>query len=459
MNKPLRVVLLLVVCTAIAAILLTRWQPLPPTLVPAPPGPANLGPATGLSTPTADAVVFDLKYIPQTGAAGDLQYHSYWGYGGSTQEAKDNPFLRDVRKQASGLYYVQNSSFKGREWAAVEYAGRQASALYFDLNADGKLQEVERIRPTRKTDQGLEFITPDFVQPLEGGGELFARTLLRVDFYQGSSEPNCMWSPAALMEGTATLNGQPARLLLYECRPGGEFDKYGSSSYSLFFGDQPGLGGGQYVARETLSTLISSEGGFYHLTIEGKRSNGLPARALLVKDDSPTGVLAVKLVGSNALQATLTSVYLHGLDESTAFLRVGKSKDKLSLPQGTYAVDTGIVSYGSSDTHDWEVSFSKGPRAKVQAGDTVEVALGQPTIEVRAVEERNRYDQQAAGKTRFKKGTRIYLEPRIIGKGQEVFSRFRQPMVARAGKADRPPRITITNQEGKQVLSTVMEYG
>jgi hypothetical protein len=83
MKVPVRVILLVVMGAAVAVVLLGCGRPPSITLVPAPPGPADLGPATGLSTPPWDAVVFDLKYRAQTGSADDLQYHSYWGYGGS----------------------------------------------------------------------------------------------------------------------------------------------------------------------------------------------------------------------------------------------------------------------------------------------------------------------------------------------------------------------------------------
>ena len=59
----------------------------------------------------------------------------------------------------------------------------------------------------------------------------------------------------------------------------------------------------------------------------------------------------------------------------------------------------------------------------------------------------------------FKQGTRVYLEPRILGQGQEVFGRFRQSALAKSDKTDRPPRITITGPDDKELLSKVMEYG
>jgi hypothetical protein len=459
MNKPLRVTLVRDFCAAIAILLAGCGAPISPTFVAAPPGPADLGPATGLSAPPADAVVFDLKYRPQTGGADDIAYHAFYGYGGSDEETRTDPFLQDVRKKASRLHYVCNFALTGRKWAAVECHNRQAGAFYFDLNADGKFSENERILPTRIAEQGIEFITPDFVQPVENGRQTLCRVLLQVNFYKGSSEPNCRWSPAALLEGAATFNGRTARLLLYAGNPGGGFDQYGRSSYSLLLGDQAKPAPGQYLPRETLSSLIASEGQFYHLTLQGRYSNGLPARVLLAKDSSPTGALAVKLVGSNALQATLSSLYLHGADDKTIVMRVGASKEKVALPEGAYVLDSGAVCYGASNRQDWEVSFSAGPRATVKAGEVFEQALGQPTLKVRAVKERDRYNSTQAESATFKQGTQIYLEPKVVGQGGEVFGRFRQSTLAKADKTDRPPRISITGPDGKELLSKVMEYG
>ncbi len=457
MNKLVRV-LQSAFCIAVAATLAGCGRPGPVTLNLAPPGPADLGPATGLSTPPAGAVVFDLKYLPQTGAKEDIQYHSYWGFGGSTDEVKSNSFLQDVRQKTSGLYYVQQPSFRGRKWAAVEYHGRQATALYFDVSGDGKLQDNERILPTRQSPQGLEFITPDFTQPLEEGGQVLCRVLLAVNFY-GGNEPTCMWSPAALLDGTATVNGKPARLILYANRPGGAFDQYGASSFSLLFADQQKCAPGQYVPRETLSSLIADDGQFYRLTIEGRRSNGLPARVVLAKDTSPTGTLAVKLAGTNSFQTAVSSLFLNGVNDKTVHFRISDSKEKITLPVGTYSLANGTACYGGAQGHDWEVSFSDGPWATLKAGESAEVTLGQPTLKVRAIDERERYNSQAAECASFKAGTRVYLEPKVVGKNFEVFSRFRQPELDRRTNGDRPPKITITRADGKEVLSKNMEYG
>ena len=457
MHKPVR----LIVLSAVSAwvILLTGCGPSGPvTLALAPPGPADLGAAAGLSTPPPGAAVFDLEYLPQRGGADDLQYNSFWGFGGPDNEAKNDSFLSDVRKKAGKLYNVYNPSFTGRKWSAIEYHGRQVSALYFDVNGDGKLGDNERIAPTRKIERGFEFITPDFLTPLENGGQTLCRALLQVNFWSGNSEPNCMWSPGAVLSGRATLNGKAARLLLYASGPGRGFDQYGASRYALLLGET-NVKPGAYVSREDLSTLISSEGEFYRLTIEGRRSNGLPARALIVKDTAPTGTLSVKLASTNSLRASVPSLYLHGVNDKTVFFRVSAAKEKVTLPVGTYALNNGLLSYGTSNPGDWEVSFTKGPWATIKAGEAFEVALGEPALKVRAVEERNRWDSEAVDCSSFKRGAQIYLEPRIVGKGFEVFSRFREPRVDSGLKADRPPKVTITGPDGKQLVSATMEYG
>lgn len=441
------------VCIAVTAILAGCGRPGPVTLNLAPPGPADLGPATGLSTPPSGAVVFDLKYLPQTGTKEDISYNSFWGFGNSTEGAKTNSFLQDVRQKASSLYYVQNPAFRSRRWAAVEYHNRRASAFYFDVNGDGKLQENERILPTRQAQQGLEFITPDFTQPLDEGGQVLCRVILAVNFY--GDEPNCMWSPAALLEGHATVNETPARLLLYANRPGGAFDQYGGSSFSLLFGDQQKFAA--TIPRETLSSLVAHGDAFYRLSIEGRRSNGLPARVLLVKDTSAIGTLAVKLAGTNALQARLQNIYLNGVNDKTVHLRIDASKQKTPLPIGTYTLSSGVASYGESRDDEWQLSFTQGPWATIKTQEAAEVVLEQPTLKVRAVNESDRYNPEAVECASFKPGASIYLEPRITGKNLEVLSRFQQRQNGRY--IARSPTITITSTDGKQLVSKAMEYG
>ncbi len=425
----------------------------------APPGPTDLGPATGLSEAPADAAVFDLKYRPLTGATDDIPYFSFWGYGGESEEGRTSPFIKDVQKKCSRFSCERNPELKGREWSAVEHDGHQALALYFDLNADGKLQENERIAPTKKSSQGIDFITPDFLKRQNDGSEMLCRVLLQANFYGDSKEPNCMWGPAAQLEGFGTLEGKPARVLLYANQPGGHFDQFGASYYALLLGDKTNVSPGQYVSRSVLSTLAYEEGTFYRLRIEGRRSNSLPARLVVMKDTSPTGTLVIGLSSSNSLRTRLNSVYLDGVDEDTVHFRCSSLSNQVTLPIGKYSVRHGTIGYGVTNSEDWELSFDAGLSGTVKTRELLEITVGQPTLAVRAIEEDHRYHSNAKWGTKFKKGTRIYLEPKITGKEGEILTRFRQPKMGQGSDNYRPPRITIAGPDGKQLLSKVMEYG
>jgi hypothetical protein len=407
----------------------------------------------GSPVPPGGAIVFDLKYHPQTGGKDDLSYNSFWGYGGSTEEALNSPFLKSIPVAKSRLRYEHAAPFKGREWAAVEYDGRQALALYFDLNANGKFDGNERFLPVRKEPNKTEFITSDFVNQDSG---MFCRVLLQVNFYN-DPVPTCMWSPAAVMDGTSSMGGKPARLLLYAGHPGGTFDEYGSSRYALRMGRATAISAGEYVPRETLSTLIVCDGEFYRLKMEGRRSNGLPAQAVLVKDTTPRGQLMVSLQGAEPLESTLTSISLLGAEDKKVCFRVSGSKSNYTLPTGSYAMNGGQIAYRTPGSAEWGVSFSGGPRAEIAPGQLQRVSFGRPVLHVRAVEEAGRYSRNAKESDTYKKGERIYLEPRVVGRNLETYSRFSQKLGTKGENC--PPKVTITDVGGKQILSKTMEYG
>lgn len=430
----------------------------PVALAPPPPGPTDLGPAGDLPAPPEGAVVFDLAYRPQMARDDDIPYFSFWGYGGSTDVSAQSPFIQDVRRAHSGLYAVMNASLKGREWSAVEYQRQQATALFFDVDGNGKFSPEERLLPSRRIPEGFEFITPDFLNPGEGGRETLSRVLLRVNFYGRNSEPNCMWSPAALLAGEAQLAGRPVRLLLFASHAGGPFDAYGATTFALL--DSPsGVSEPEpYIPREACSSLVRNGDHYYRFSFAGRRTNGLPARVILVEDQSPRGELGLTLAGSQPLQARIPSLSLQGVDDKSIFLRVASAEGRLSLPVGTYALTGGQLEYGGAHSREWLCSFSSGPRAAIQAGAAAEVELGNLALKVRAIEESRRYDSEARESSTFKRATRIYFEPRIVGRHGELLTRFAK--VGADGKPSlQPPRIRITGPDGKERLSTVMEYG
>jgi len=425
------------------------------TFTPAPPAVADSGPAPALPEPPPGAIVFDLKYRPETGAKDDVHYLSYWDFGGS--QDLDDPFLQAVHKRAKKVRVVNNPMMPGHQRAAVEYEGKKAVAFYFDLNADGKLTDDERILPTRRAvGDGVDFITPDFMSKGEDGREIKFRVLLRVKFYGEIDLPHCMWSPACVLEGNSTINGKPARMVLFADGFSGAFDHFGSSSCALQVGEAAGASQ-EYLPRETLSRLVRCEGQFYRLKLEGKRSSGHRARAVLTKDTSPLGGLAIKLASASALQTAANNLSVVGADDSEICFNLPDLKDK--LPVGAYDLRRGTLGYGEKGANEWQMAFREGPTVKLAADKQTEVTLGEPTLAVRAINQDQRYRPDAKEAATFKKGERIYLEPRILGKNKEVLTGF-----SRAGKGpgqrdSTPPKITITDSAGKQRLAQTMQYG
>jgi hypothetical protein len=465
MKPASKVVLGVAVCVVVAAAVwtlrrnasLVALETAP--LVPAPPALPETNPVPDLPEVPAGAFVFDLKYRGQTGAADDVEYHSYWGFGG--REGEQSDFLKEVEKQAGKVYRVYNAVLSDRAWSAVEYEGKRILAFYFDLNADGKLADNERIPPTRLAgSQSVEFVTPDFRlragRGTDPGGEGLFRVLLRASRYAGSGEPNFMWSPACVLEGTASINGAPARLLLFADGFGSAFTRFGSSTCALLVGDSAAKPGA-YIPRETLSSLVRCAGQFYHVKFEGRRSSGHPARAVLTKDTSPTGTLAVKLQGKGPVPCTLGHAYLHGTDDPAVFFNVSDPADK--LPVGSYALERGDLHYGGANGKEWQVSFTDGPKATLQADQRIEVAMGEPTLTVRAINEQDRYNREAKESAVFKQGDRVFLEPKLLGRNREVLTRFRRSSGSGGAPTDVPPSLKITTAEGKEVLAKTMEYG
>ncbi|MEI7732259.1 MAG: hypothetical protein WCO56_21970 [Verrucomicrobiota bacterium] len=427
------------------------------TLVLAPPAPPDDSrQGTNLATPPKDAIVFDLKYLVQRGGANEISYHSYWGFGSSQEEANKQPFIQAVQKRVGKISYVNNGALKGREWSALELDGKKILALYFDVNGDGKLSDNERLLPNKIVDgDGAMFITPDFTTTLPDGRQVLFRALLEARFYSGNSEPNCMWSPACLLSGTSTINGKPAQLLLFANGFSGEFSRYGSCSHAILLGEK--VLKTEYVPRETLSSLIHCEDQFYHLQFDGQRASGHPARAILTRDANPTGSLVPKLLTAKPVETTFNNLYIQGAEDKTIYFNLRNAKEK--LPKGAYVIQRGYFSFGPASGLMYEANFTQGPKVSVAADKPTEVVLGEPTLVVRAIKESERYAQSPTNTTVFKKGTRLYFEPQIVGRNKELFSGFKNRKTDKDNWVNTPPQVTITGPDGKVLLTKTMEYG
>jgi hypothetical protein len=212
--------------------------------------------------PQSDEVVFDMRYRGLSGKKDELRYNSYWGFGG---DEKDTPFLKALKKKVvEGLHAVYNPHFyEARKWSALEVKDGKVVAFYFDLNADGKVAENEKILPipaeksNTSASSRWDFVTPDFVLNKDKDQPIPFRALLQASIYGDSSRPQDMWSPSCVLEGTATVAGKPTKLILYTGGFSGSFTEYGRCSYSLLATDEKP---GRYVSRHTLSSLVNYNG-------------------------------------------------------------------------------------------------------------------------------------------------------------------------------------------------------
>ena len=407
----------------------------------------------------ADAIVFPLKYRGLSGAKNELRYNSYWGFGGD--ESKANAFAIAVKRKVKKASLVYNAQLKGSEWSVLEVQDGKAVALYFDLNADGALTDNEKIAPTTNNpdnkDRQWEFVTPDFMVKTASGVKVPYRVLLRVNFNGSNNEPNCMWSPSCLLEGTATVAGQTARLILFANGFSGEFNHFGQASYALVSGNQAGVQSDQSFSRESLSSLINYQGQFYHFQLPAAKGSGHPVRAILTKDTSPTGDVAVHLAGDTGLKSRLASARLRGARDDT--VHFGVTGGQATLPEGQYKLDQGTIEYGRQNPGEWEVGFTEGPEITIQPRTVASVGLGKPVLAIRAINEKNRYDRDAKEESVYRKGATVYFSPKISGKNNEVYNRFAAKGSAAGNAAAKPPRIRIVNAAGKEMVAKTMEYG
>ncbi|HEC04330.1 MAG TPA: hypothetical protein ENI81_12420 [Phycisphaerales bacterium] len=412
--------------------------------------------AADLAEPPPGAIVFDMKYRGLSGEKDELRYNSYWGLGQSV--VTDTAFISNVRKKTEQIETVQNRYFTGAEWAAVEVKDKEPIAFYFDLDADGKVSDNEKILPTHTEDstssRRTEFVTPDFVMNTQDGNQVPFRALLQTAFYGSSSRPQCMWSPSCVLEGKSTIAGEPTKLILYTSGFSGSFTDFGRCSYSLLEDDgRPG----QRVSRQTLSSLLNHKGQYYRLNLHGAHEKDSNVRAVLEKYTGATGEVAVNLTGNSNLTVKLSSARLVGAEDTTICFSI--SGGQSILPAEAYKLRSGYIVYGSETAERCRVSISEGPEFEIEAGKTRNVELGNPTLSVRVIDEKKRYHSDVEEKSVFSDGTTVYLSPKITGKAGELYGRFSQRPDSSRNYKDVEPTIRIVDSNGRQVASATMKYG
>lgn len=397
--------------------------------------------------PKPDAIVFDMEYVG-IGAEDELRYNSYWGYGGSSDSK--SVFVKAVEKVAPNSKAVYNPNFKEAQWAVVELKGKSPVALYFDLNADGKLTDNEKILPVKEKDEydRVEFITPDFVMTTAQDRKVPFRALL-----QARDGGDAMWSPSCVMKGTSTINDKSIQMILFANGFSGSFVDFGRG-YCAF--KEQSQEENPRVSRQTLSSLINYEGQFYRMRFINHPDTKGAVRAVLEKDTSETGKLAVKLTGNEDIKTRLSSATINGATDATIQFNVS-GDNEIELPVGEYKLDRGYIYYGKENADEYYVNFSQGPLAKIEADKHLDVEIGKPKMVVSAVDQKERYSSFVEEKTVFKKGTTIFLSPKIQGNADELYSSFSK--TESQWRVDVEPTVEILDDNGKQIAQATMEYG
>jgi len=416
---------------------------------------AGAGPAGRAQSPPAEPTVVELEYRGLTAPDDPLSYRSFWGWGGF--EGTKDPFVQAVQERVRESTVVYNGSLPTAKWGVIELKDKVPVALYFDTDADGKLSELERFPLTEPSGPGFgypyAFVTSDFLLRTQDRREIPFRLLLVGNSY-GPGEVSYMWSPCCVLEGQVNLAGEPMTLILYTDGFEGSFTRFGSCSFALLPASQKPSGS---VSRSALSSLIRHKGVFYRVTLSGTHAKGETVRVAFQKDTTPTGQIAVELKGKEALKARLTYATITGVTEPSVHL--GSSDGLSTLPVGRYRLTSGTISYGVQSDSDWQVTFTDGPGLAVETAQTSRIGLGTPALSIRAIKEQDRYASDAKEQSTFARGTPTFLTPQIKGAAGEMYVRFSQKQAGSSQPTDLQPHLTIVNSDGKQVVSTDMEYG
>ena len=407
--------------------------------------------------PAPGAFVFDMKYRGLSGSRDDLRYNAYWGFGGRDQET---PFIKSLKNDGKELHSAYHPNFGKAQYSAVEVKDKKAVALYFDLNADEKFSDNEKILPIpadkSRNSRGSEFVTPDFMINTDDGKQVPFRALLQVNFYGDSSRPNCMWSPSCVLEGASTINEEPVKLILYVSNYfSATFNEFGRCSYSLI---REGEDSKQYVPRQTLSSIINHNGEFYYLKLYGSHEKDKGIRAVLEKYTGQTGEIAVEFSGKTKLASRVSYMNIVGTEDKTIQFNVPSAQTK--LPTGVYQLKRSRINYGKEKDNEWQLDYiTEGPEFTILADKTSNIELGNPVLTVSAVDERKRYSSNVKERTTFSKDMNIYISRIIKGKTGELYGKFSQKDNNNNRLEALEPEIRIEDANGKEVVADKIKYG
>lgn len=403
------------------------------------------------------AATFDLKYrgLDENWLKGDMM--TRWN-GFSSSNVADTPFAKSLNLPAGKAVYGKLYPFPKLGSIVLEMDENKPITLYMDFNGDGKLSDGEKIMPLDKSksqylpwgSDSVGFITPDLRLQSDGNGNSgvavekgnsFPYRLIIV-----ARENNIMFSPFCFLEGTGTIDGTSYHLILADCSWDGVFTEFGTDQFTL-------ATDAQYERRQfqwhPLSSLICQDKKFYRVRLSKEK-------AVFVPNMSPQGTLKLAVLSKPDVDVKTQSIRIAGTENESAVFEISNMGKTLDIPIGRYKLEQMSLSYGDQDGQ-WSTYCSNGSEFSVKSHRKTIVKVGQPTMKVKAVNQRRRYNAEGEkNATVFQQGVVVFLSPEVTGASGEKYGAFYKQS---RNQENNDPRVVIKDTDGKEVASGTMPFG
>ncbi|HBF33568.1 TPA: hypothetical protein DDW35_03285 [Candidatus Sumerlaeota bacterium] len=412
------------------------------------------------STTLADQVIFPLKYRGWNEDDPALFLGKTASYVGDLQKTSETVFTKGLKLDAPQVRYYEVSALPQSPQIALTYnAQGKPTALYMDLNGNGKLDEGEKILPCVKPLWGknaVGFITPDFEMQL--AGKTFP---YRLALHQGSYQHNnsISWQTACALEGSAKLKSQDVRLLLLDPEFPDLFGNYfaeGQSKLCLIVPSVDSAGKkSNKQFHQYLGHLLTGDREYYDLRFSDDNKS-----IILTPNTLPMSSLQVTVAGSSKMKTLYESIQLTAATQSDNHASIEVKDDKpIDLPAQAYKKLFMMFQYWEGagehpgyDADYWQVSIQTVKNLDIMPNQVVLLEFGSPKLSVQTFNGVP-YGRGSQPQRSFHPGDPVFLSVSTVGKQGELYS-FIARCHGQTRQFDLPYR--VLNDVGTVVTSGTM---